>query len=502
MCLTTSPIKNWKKWNWDGDIIIQDPIVPSCRPVIGTDKYYDVDVREFLVSERNVVMRRTLETDINQLIKDQNGDTHFFTSRQPGSFDYRASMIAEFVSKKIRYERDDIIDPWQFPEETLRLKSGDCEDRALLLASLLLASGISAYNVRVCLGKMRMYFNPPKKHSDCDHVWVMYKSEAGRWQVIEPANVAKHNVKEAEQEAPTQAEYIPYFMFNDTHLWQIRRDTSYNGKSIKLAKDWSRLNPKFAGKFHKTILNDALKGTDCPDWALTSLNRHFTGFGSLTVDDVDWPGCYDPREHFDNGYITEGWAQVKQRLELFKADSRAHLDEFQRAAHTIADFYAHTSYAHFAKRDANGGLLIYDPENPESTLNGIPTYDASRGFDLTREDLFSLNSNLWKKSHSEAAKAWEGKLISGRYGQRKDSQGWIEMTAYIPNDMESARDFYLRAALPHHNEIAVDGGAKPKEHLLYAETPFNVQTQLRIDAATQHIREAFTQNAGNLINGS
>lgn len=498
MCLTTSPIKNWKKWNWDGDIIIHDSIVPSCRPAVGSDKNYDVDVREFLVSERNVVMRRALETDIHRLIAEQKGDTGFFNSRKPGSFDYRASMIAEFVSKKIHYERSDKIDPWQFPEETLCLKSGDCEDRALLIASLLLSSGVSPYNVRVCLGKMRLFFNNSKKHADCDHVWVMYKCESGQWQVIEPAHVAKYNVKEAPENIPTGAEYIPYFMFNDTHLWQIRRGMSYDGKSIKLAKDWSRLHPKFAGQFHKTILNDALKGTDCPPWALSTLNRHFTGFGALTVDDVDWPGCYDPREHFDNGYIAEGWDLVKQRLDRFNSDSRANLDEFQKAAHTIADFYAHTSYAHFAKLTPNGMLPIYDPANPASTLNGVPTYDASSGFDLAKENLFSINPNLWKQSHADAANAWNGKLISGRYGQHKDSHGWIEMTSFIPNNMESASNFYLRAALPHHNEIAVDGGAKSKDHILYTEAKFDVQTKLRIDAATRHIREAYNNNVGTL----
>lgn len=498
MCLTTSPIKNWKKWNWDGDIIIHDSIVPSCRPAVGTDKYYDVDVREFLVSERNVVMRHALEKDIRKLIEEQNGDYDFFNSRKPGSFDYRTSMIAEFVSKKIKYERTDQIDPWQFPEETLCLKKGDCEDRALLIASLLLSSGVSPYNVRVCLGKMRLYYNNSKKHTDCDHVWVMYKCEAGQWQVIEPANTSRHNIKVEQEDIPTAAEYIPYFMFNDTHLWQIRRDMTYDGKSIKLVKDWSRLHPKFAGQFHKTILNDALKETTCPPWALTALNRHFTGFGALTVDDVDWPGCYDPREHFDNGYIAEGWELVNQRLGQFKKDSRANLDEFQKAAHTIADFYAHTSYAHFAKRDTKGQLLIYDPANPASTLSASPIYDASSGFDLSRENLFSINSSLWKKNHAQAAAAWNGKLISGRYGQRKDSQGLIEMASFIPNKMESAKDFYLRAALPHHNEIAVDGGAKPNEHILYAEAQFNAQTNLRVDAAIRHICEVFNNNVGNL----
>lgn len=497
MCLTSSPIKHWKKWNWDGDLIVHESIVPSCRPAVGSRKNYDVDVREFLVSEHNVVMRRTLETDIRQYIEEQNGDFAFFSSRRRGSFDYRANLIAEYVAEHISYDRSSKIDPWQFPEETLCLKKGDCEDRALLLASLFLVSGISAYNVRVCLGRMRLFFERPAERIDCDHVWVMYKSESGQWQVIEPARAANHNVAEAPPRMPKEAEYIPDFMFNDTHLWQIRRDMAYDGNAIQLGKDWSTLHPEFAGQVHKTILNEALKGTTCPPWALNALNRHFTGFGALTVDDVDWPGCYDPREHFDNGYIAEGWELVRERLARFNSDSIANLGDFHKAAHTIADFYAHTSYAHFAKRDATGSLVIYDPENPGNSLAESPTYAAGSSFDLA-SGTFSVNANLWKKDPAQAARQWNGKLISGRYGQRKDSHGMIEMTAFIPNQMESASDFFLRAALPHHNEIAVDGGTLSKEHILYGKADFLKQSQLRIDAATRHIRQAFQKHVNKL----
>ncbi len=497
MCLISSPIKHWKKWNWDGDLIVHDSIVPSCRPAVGSRKNYDVDVREFLVSEHNVVMRRVLETDIQEYLREQNGDSVFFSSRRPGSFDYRANIIAEYVAEHISYERAGRIDPWQFPEETLCLKKGDCEDRALLLASLLLASGISPYNVRVCLGKMRLFFKRPAESADCDHVWVMYKSESGQWQVIEPARAASHNVTEAPARMPEQAEYIPYFMFNDSHLWQVQRTTSYDGNAMLLGKDWSQLHPEFAGQVHKTILNEALKGTTCPPWALNALNRHFTGFGTLTVDDVDWPGNYDPREHFDNGYIDEGWVLVKERLAQFKQDSRANLGAFHKAAHTIADFYAHTSYGHFAKRDQNGNLVIYDPERPGDSLDSSPNYAAGSNFDLA-SGRFSVNSSLWTKDHAQAAQQWKGKLISGRYGQRKDSQGLIETTAFIPGQMESAKNFYLRGALPHHNEIAVDGGSKPKEHLLYENAEFQKQSRLRIAAATQHIRKAFQDNVSQL----
>ena len=104
---------------------------------------------------------------------------------------------------------------------------------------------------------------------------------------------------------PGNAEYNSFFIFNDVHLWTMQRQSLYEGKNaVRLKRDWSKLDPSFAGWVHKTILNEALTPDVCPDWVLASLNRHFTsvlGKRSLTIDDVDLPGGYDPRDHFDNG---------------------------------------------------------------------------------------------------------------------------------------------------------------------------------------------------------
>ena len=60
----------------------------------------------------------------------------------------------DFVIANIKYEKDMRIynrrDVWQFPFETLRMGTGDCEDMAFLLASILIALGFR--NTRVGLG--------------------------------------------------------------------------------------------------------------------------------------------------------------------------------------------------------------------------------------------------------------------------------------------------------------------------------------------------------------
>lgn len=496
MCFSFSKISQSSKWNWDGERIVHDSIVPSSRPPIGhKDGNYDIDVREFLITERNVVMRRTLEVDIKKFIAKLPGASwDLFRSRDTGSFDFRAQIISEFVSGKIEYLQSDGLDPWQFPEETLTLKSGDCEDRALLIASLLLASGISSFNVRVALGKFRVSIKG--KEQDFDHVWVMYKSEAGNWQVIEPAHAKKIRTQiDVKKEMPEQAEYVPLYLFNDVHLWQVQQPSVYKKDIAKdLKRNWSSLHPEFAGWVHKSLLNKALSPDICPPWVLNALNRHFTSVlwqKNLTVDSVDLPGSYDPRDHFDNGYITEGWQMVKDRLAQFEVEGVKNLDAFHLAAHSIADFYAHTSYGHFGKI-TNGNLELFDPENPKSNLRENPDYSPGVSFDFQK---FSRNGKVNPGTAEDAVKKWQGEIISGRYAQKEDSHDLAERITFIPKSLLKDKNFANRGLLPHHNEIAVDEDQRNKEHILYADkNTYLKQYELRYDAAARHIREAFQKH--------
>ena len=182
MCLTRAEadLGDLSKWNWDGDVILHDTIVPSARPVPGTRHQYRIDVREFLVSERNAVMRETLDRKIPAYLRRHHGSLPLFRSRGPRSFDYRAAVIAGYVADTISYRASRGRDPWLFPDETLAEGSGDCEDRAFLLASLLLASGVSPYNVRVAFGRVL------DGVESYDHMWVMYRKERGSWSLLEP----------------------------------------------------------------------------------------------------------------------------------------------------------------------------------------------------------------------------------------------------------------------------------------------------------------------------
>jgi hypothetical protein len=118
------------------------------------------------------------------------------------------------------------------------------------------------------------------------------------------------------------------------------------------------------------------------------------------VDDEDLPGGYDPRDHFDNGYIEESWKQVGDRLEQFKTAGVRNLELFH-CAHAIGDFYAHSSYGQFAAVQ-NGKLALYDSSNPLASLPQLPDYGGGSGFNIA-SGKFSTNAALWKGSAQEAA---------------------------------------------------------------------------------------------------
>jgi transglutaminase-like putative cysteine protease len=148
MCLDGRAIGGVGRWNWDGDAVVFDTTVPSQRPAVGGKRHYDIDVREFLLTPTNAVIRRTLREKLRPYAASlRKGGDDLFEARIAGAFDFRAHLIERWVAEHVRYLGKQGRDPWQFPDETLTLGAGDCEDRAFVLASLLLGSGLTAGEV-------------------------------------------------------------------------------------------------------------------------------------------------------------------------------------------------------------------------------------------------------------------------------------------------------------------------------------------------------------------
>lgn len=372
---------------------------------------------------------------------------------------------------------------------------------------MLTASGISGYCIRVALGSLHISLadGTMQRH---DHSWVMYQNESAVWEILEPtAAIGSRPGKQAVaavQRLACGVEYVPHYVFNADHLWQIHSRESVPdvdfGDYCKSGEFWRRFDPDFAAGVHNTIFDQAL-GTKIPAAALGAIKRK-----SLCLD-VNIL-TYDPRDHFDNGFIKESWDQVRVRLAAFRKNNDD-WDSFGAAAHSIGDFYAHSSYLHFAiLQNAGSNTGQAKVFAPDVGLVGAPQYTAVPAdpslppFDLT-SDSFSLNPYFWKGTKQQAASQLAGQLISGRYAQKHDPQeGFFEHFTSIPSQLTQRPDFPIRGALPHHNEIAVDDPAMGSGHRLYSgnssgptdRRAYANQFLWRKNTAIQHIREALLQN--------
>jgi hypothetical protein len=488
MCLRTSTVRDVATPNWDGDRIVQSPVIKAARFVPGTGTRFNIDIREYLSTRDNRLVKEAVEQSVDGL--PTSDARSLFWSSRAGSFDHRVRTICGQLSTLISYRRrkDRNMKEWLFPDETLAERAGDCEDHAFLLAAMILASGVSGYVVRIALGKLR----DTVTGDATDHAWVMYKNEAGYWLLLDPllytVDATKTQPRTARSRktargevsvAESVHEYEPHFVFNDEHLWAVC-DRGQSGDLpgyLDNRQFWEEFDPSFAASVHDSIYDQALAGMSWSD-------LQWVKAASLAIDAN--LAIYDPRDHFDDAYIPDAWARVEQRL------ATRSVNDFALAAHAVGDFYAHSSWGVFGQRDAGGKLLpLIDHANANFAL--APDYSEDGRFPIASAR-FSVNEPVWgKRPRSEEPGVWQGVLISGRYAQSKDPhQGVFEKLTYIPGELCDRADYPKRAGLPHHNEIAVDQSTPIGEHRLYGQPAYGEAFQERFGAAVAHIRAIYT----------
>jgi hypothetical protein len=141
----------------------------------------------------------------------------------------------------------------------------------------------------------------------------MYENEHGKWMCLEPLLLTKEAIKGPKQlkpkkktPSPVQYEYIPYYVFNDSHLWVVKNnaDVPRFNDYVQGRDFWKHFDPEFAAAVHNDIFDFTLSG-------MSDADRFYVKACSLALDTVS---SYDPREHFDNGYTKEGWSLVRENL--------------------------------------------------------------------------------------------------------------------------------------------------------------------------------------------
>jgi Bacterial transglutaminase-like cysteine proteinase BTLCP len=135
-------------------------------------RYTESEIKAYITPESPTV---------GDCLKDILGDP----SCQPSQDGF--GLIRDWVAYNIDYVPDEeqwgVDDYWQTSEETLSLRTGDCEDFAILLCTLLRAYGISENQLYVALGVDA----EGNGHAFLIENWYL----DGQWRAIEPQAPAK-----------------------------------------------------------------------------------------------------------------------------------------------------------------------------------------------------------------------------------------------------------------------------------------------------------------------
>jgi hypothetical protein len=475
MSITHARIKT-ERIDWGGvHIVPPDEAVQRLLPGAGKGpRRVTMDLRSFVPSKASTVVSAWVQEQLDRAVEEHGWLGQAMRGlRRPRSFDTVAHLLADAVFERIRYEERGGA-TWQLSEETLARGEGDCEDRATLLASALVAAGISPYNVRVALGKVSVTRAGarPSAHA---HAWVMYRAEDGSWTALEPVPD-----RTSAEYSDLSFSYHPEYVFNGDHKWALVPNP---GK--RQQKRWNELDPTFHGEVHMSIVEHAAAEAKVPEPLRTRLSRTFTTLFGAVVDkpDIDFRS-YDPRDHFDTGLMDASWKVVKGRLKAFYRASLTDSNGTNNlcwALHGIADFYAHSSYAHFLKAE-KGTLTPYDPDAKTPVLRfnygNDPTFSTAR---------LSYYQKWWQPNLFDRLSKWQGRAISGRYSLSGDSKSFIERITNAPSSSlfpsQAVRQF--TGSLPHHDELAVDMATGSNK--LYKSAEFALQYRWRYHLALRHM---------------
>lgn len=200
-------------WNskWD-----TAPIIYTGRALRGESysKQIDVDVKVFIKKNDAILWHVLTQLELR---KDTPNNT--------------ALAIQNFVCNFLKYKYDDIASEcpefWLFPFEAIQSEIGDCEDGAILIASLLINAGIPSWRVKVCAAQVMAdpVFAPSDEelggHAYC--IYLADRPESERklewvildWCYLQDPEVSIENKPLARNGGPEGAYRDIWFTFND-----------------------------------------------------------------------------------------------------------------------------------------------------------------------------------------------------------------------------------------------------------------------------------------------
>jgi predicted transglutaminase-like cysteine proteinase len=235
------PIEKFKKdygkygsdyWNdkWE-----TAPIIYTGRALRGESykKQIDVDVKTFIKDNDAILWHVITQVGLR---KETPNET--------------ALAIQNFVCNFLKYKYDDeTVDCpefWLFPFEAIQSEIGDCEDGAILIASLLINAGIPAWRVKVCAAQV--FADPVFAPSDTElggHAYCIYladRSDSERklewvildWCYLQDPEVVVEKKPLARNGGQEDAYKEVWFTFNNECSWA---QSSFEVKDRRISRN-------------------------------------------------------------------------------------------------------------------------------------------------------------------------------------------------------------------------------------------------------------------------
>ncbi len=106
---------------------------------------------------------------------------------------------------------------WQHPENTFGMGTGDCEDGALLIASLMLIAGVPSYRLKICAGFVQ---NPSNSNEVIGHAYCIFLRDDETWCVLDWCYYADNRKVVDRNEHKDLPKYKEiWFTFNSRYTW-------------------------------------------------------------------------------------------------------------------------------------------------------------------------------------------------------------------------------------------------------------------------------------------
>ncbi|MFA5132996.1 MAG: transglutaminase family protein [Candidatus Paceibacterota bacterium] len=143
-------------------------------------------------------------------------------SGEAKSHDEAALTCLRAVMKRVSYKSDMLKwnkpERWQSPAETFALGTGDCEDGALMLMTLMDAADIPAWRRKVACG----YVLEPRTNKRVGHAYVIYLKDDFRWYCLDWCYYPVESIENYLKNVPhseLKKYYDLWWTFNQEHSW-------------------------------------------------------------------------------------------------------------------------------------------------------------------------------------------------------------------------------------------------------------------------------------------